>query len=34
MILKEVLSFREYLGCAIMFIAVILEQIPIKKKIN
>ncbi len=31
-ILNEVLSLREYLGCAIMFIAVILAQIPVKIK--
>lgn len=32
LILGEVLSLREYLGCAIMFIAVILAQIPVKIK--
>ena len=32
LILGEVLSLREYLGCAIMFVAVLLAQIPVKIK--
>ena len=32
LILGEVLSLREYLGCTIMFIAVILAQLPVKIK--
>ena len=34
LILGEVLSLREYIGCGIMFIAVILAQIPVKRKIK
>lgn len=32
MILNEVMSAREYIGCGIMFCAVILAQIPFKKR--
>ena len=31
LLLNEVMSAREYIGCAIMFCAVILAQIPVKK---
>ena len=28
-LLQEVLSFREYVGCALMLVAVVLSQIPV-----
>ena len=31
-ILKEVMSFRAYMGCAIMFVGLLLSQLDIKKK--
>lgn len=34
LIMKEAMSFREYIGCAIMFFAVILAQIPVRSKKN
>ncbi len=32
LILHEVMSVREYIGCGIMFVAVILAQLPIRRK--
>ncbi len=34
LLLHEVLSTREFIGCAVMFVAVLISQIPEKKKIR
>ena len=34
LLLGEVMSAREYIGCGIMFLAVILAQIPIRSRSN